>query len=113
MTKAKSKKSKSKTSAKRPAKPRKKKTEKLEAQNPDCPYRPGTLYGALFVEGNRDYILKAELIKRVAELSKKSEKVVNFAFQVLKSPKHRSNKNRSTELTEGDKVKLILIRKNA
>ena len=78
----------------------------------DCPYRAGTLYGALFVEGNRDYILKDELIKRVAETTGKSEKVVNFAFAVLKSPKHRSNKNRSTMLTEGERVKLILIRKN-
>ena len=77
-----------------------------------CPYRAGTLYGTLFVEGNRDYSLKDELIKRVAELTGKSEKVVNFAFAVSKSPKHRSNKNRSTELTEGDKVKLIPIRKN-
>ena len=59
-----------------------------------------------------DYISKDELIKRVAELTGKSEKVVGFAYSVLKSPKHRSNKNRSAELTEGDKVKLILIRKN-
>ena len=79
----------------------------------DCPYRAGTLYGSLFVEGNRDYSLKDELIRKVAETTGKSEKVVNFAFQVLKSPKHRSSKNRSTELTEGDKVKLIPIRKNA
>lgn len=79
---------------------------------PDCPYRAGTLYGSLFVEGNRDYITKVELIRKVAELTKKSEKVVNFAYQVLKSPKHRSNKNRSTELTEGERVKLIPIRKN-
>ena len=112
MTKAKSKKSKSKTTAKRQAKPRKKKTEPIEAQNTDCPYRAGTLYGTLFVEGNRDYISKDELIKRVAQLTGKSEKVVGFAYQVLKGPKHRSNKNRSTELTEGDKVKLIPIRKN-
>src|ERR1035437_1422064 len=77
----------------------------------DCPYRAGTLYGALFVEGNRDYVLKDELLKKVAETTGKSEKVVNFAFAVLKSPKHRSNKNRSTELTEDDKVKLIPIRK--
>ena len=112
MTKAKSKKSKSKTTAKRQAKPRKKKTEPIEAQNTDCPYRAGTLYGTLFVEGNRDYILKSELIKRVAETTGKSEKVVNFAYSVLKSPKHRSNKNRSAELTEGERVKLIAVRKN-
>ena len=75
----------------------------------DCPYRPGTLYGTLFIEGNRDYIPKGELIKKVAELTGKSEKVVGFAYQVLKSKTHRSNKNRSTELTEGDKVKLVAI----
>ena len=78
----------------------------------DCPYRAGTLYGTLFVEGNRDYILKDDLIKRVAELTGKSEKVVNFAYQVLKSPKHRSNKNRSTVIEEDGKIKLIPIRKN-
>jgi hypothetical protein len=71
------------------------------------------LYASLFVAGNADYISKDELIKHVSELTGKSEKVVNFAFAVLKSPKHRSNKNRSTELTEGGKVKLIPIRKNA
>ena len=85
----------------------------VEAQSPqtDCPYRPGTLYGTLFVEGNKDYIAKGELIKKVAELTGKSEKVVGFAYQVLKSKTHRSNKNRSTELTEGDKIKLVAIRK--
>jgi len=77
----------------------------------DCPYRPGTLYGTLFSEGNKDYIGKDELLKRVAELTGKSEKVVGFAYQVLKSKGHRSNKNRSTELVEADKVKLIPIRK--
>jgi hypothetical protein len=81
------------------------------APNPDRPHRVGTLYASLFTEGNRDYVSKDELIRKVAELTGKSEKVVNFAFQVLKSPKPRSNKNRSTMLTEGDKVKLIAIRK--
>jgi hypothetical protein len=28
------------------------------AQNPDCPYRVGTLYATLFTEGNHDYIEK-------------------------------------------------------
>ena len=80
------------------------------APNPDCPYRSGTLYAALFTAGNADYINKDELIKKVAEKTGKSEKVVSFAYAVLKSPKHRSNKGRSTELTEGDKVKLIANR---
>ena len=111
MTTTKSKHSKSKTKAKRRSKHPKKKTETIEAQNPDCPYRQGTLYGTLFTEGNRDYIAKDELIKRVAELTGKSEKVVNFAFAVLKSPSHRSNKKRSTLLEENGKIKLIAIRK--
>lgn len=113
MTKAKSKHTKSKSKAKRPAKPQKKQTRPLEAQNPDCPYRPGTLYGTLFVEGNKGYAQKNELIKRVAELTGKSEKVVGFAYQVLKSSSHRSNKKRSTLLEEGGKVKLIADKKPA
>jgi len=107
-----------KTKTKRQAKPARKAKLKLHrkpaiaaAPNPDCPYRVGTLYASLFIEANRDYVSKGELIKRVAEMTGKSEKVVSFAYQVLKSKTHRSNKNRSTELTEGDKVKLIAIRK--
>jgi hypothetical protein len=84
---------------------------KTQTPSPDCPYRPGTLYGTLFTEGNKDYVEKGGLIKRVAELTGKSEKVVGFAFDVLKNKGHRSNKNRSTLLTEGDKIKLIAIRK--
>lgn len=86
-------------------------TSETQSPQTDCPYRPGTLYGTLFVEGNKDYVAKGELIKKVAELTGKSEKVVGFAYQVLRSKTHRSNKNRSTELTEGDKVKLVAIRK--
>ena len=90
--------------------PKQSKTDKkVQTVSPECPYR-GT-YGILFTEANRDYIGKAELIKKVAEKTGKSEKVIGFAYQVLKSPSHRSNKNRSAEITEGDKVKLIAIRK--
>ena len=81
------------------------------APNPDCPYRANTLYAALFTEANRGYVGKDELINRVAELTGKSEKVVGFAFQVLKSPTHRSNKNRSTVIEEDGKIKLIAVRK--
>jgi hypothetical protein len=41
----------------------------------------------------------------------KSVKVVGFAYEVLKSPKHRSNKNRSTAIEENGKVKLVAVRK--
>ena len=77
----------------------------------DCPYRQGSLYGTLFVEANKDYIAKADLIQKVAQLTGKSEKVVNYAYQILKSKTHRSNKKRSTELQEDGKVKLVAIRK--
>src|SRR6266850_1699225 len=108
MSKPKSKKSKAKAKAKHQPKPQKQ--QPAVAENPDCPYRGGTLYAALFTEANKGYVNKTELIKKVAELTGKSEKVVGFAFQVLKSPTHRSNKNRSSMLTEGDKVKLIANR---
>ena len=81
------------------------------AANPDCPYRVGTLYAALFVEGNRDYVSKDELIKRVAEMTGKPIRSVEFGYQVLKSKSHRSNGGRSMELTEGDKIKLIALKK--
>ena len=77
----------------------------------DCPYRPGTLYATLFTEGNKDYIPKADLIKKVADMTGKSEKVVEFAFQVLKGKNHRSNKSRSSMIEEDGKVKLVSIRK--
>jgi hypothetical protein len=77
----------------------------------DCPYRPATLYGKLFTEGNKDYIPKDELAKRVAGLTGKSVKVVGFAYSVLKSKNHRSNGGRSSELTRDGKVKLVAIRK--
>ena len=107
-----------KAKTKHQAKPTRKAKQKTQrkptnaaAQNPDCPYRVGTLYAALFVEGNKDYVSKDELIRKVAEMTKKSEKVVNFAFRVLKSPKRRSNKKRSTIIEENGKIKLIAIRK--
>ena len=100
-----------KAKRKSPTKPTRKPNQHPTAQ-PDCPYRAGTLYASLFTEGNRDYVSKDELIRKVADTTGKSEKVVNFAFQVLKSPKPRSNKNRSTVIEEDGKIKLIPIRKN-
>jgi hypothetical protein len=103
MTKAKSKKSKSKAK-------RQRLHGKTVAPNPDCPYRTGTLYGTLFTEGNRDYICKPELIAKVAQLMGKSVKVVGFAYEVLKSKGHRSNKGRSTAIEQDGKVKLVAVR---
>lgn len=110
-------KSKLRTKLNRNRKPTRKAKRKLPskptqtaAPNLECGYRAGTLYSTLFIEGNKDYIEKSDLIKQVAEKTGKSEIVVNFAYQVLKSPKHRSNKNRSAVIEEGGKVKLITIR---
>lgn len=82
----------------------------------DCVYRPETLYGTLFTEGNKDYILKDELLKKVAEMTKKPVKSVEFAFQVLKSKNHRSNCGRSCLIESDDgtgKVKFISLKKPA
>jgi hypothetical protein len=54
---------------------------------------------------------KDEPVKRVAGLTGKPEKVVNFAFRVLKRPSHQSNKKRSMLLGESGQVKLSGIRK--
>jgi hypothetical protein len=51
-------------------------SDTIPASQWECPYRYGTLYGTLFVVGGKDYINKGELIKKVAELTGKSEKVV-------------------------------------
>ncbi len=63
-----------KAKTKRPGKPARdakpkpqRKPTNAAAPNPDCPYRVGTLYASLFIEGNRDYVSKDELIKLVAE----------------------------------------------
>lgn|ERR1039458_3397440 len=74
-------------------------------------YRVGTLYGTLFSQGTKGFTTRAELIKHVALLTKKSEKVVGFAYQVLRSRNHKSNNGRSTVVEENGKVKLIPIRK--
>jgi hypothetical protein len=107
MTKAKSKKPKSKSKRQ----PKHGAAKAVVAQNPDCPYRTGTLYGTLFTEGNKDYIVKPDLIAKVAELMGKSVKVVGFAYEVLKSKGHRSNKGRSTTIEQDGKIKLVAVRK--
>jgi hypothetical protein len=92
-------------------KPQSRKPTNTTAPNPECPYRPTSMYGVLYVEGSRGYIARDELIKKVAKLTGKSEKLVGFGFQVLRSPTHRSNKNRSTVIEEDGRIKLIAIRK--
>ena len=96
-------KSKKKRKANAKAKPRTKPTQEQQGDNP---YRPGTLYAALFTEGSKDYIKRDELIAKVAEVTGKSPKVVGFAYAVLRSERHKSNGGRSAELREGDRVKL-------
>ena len=106
---SKSKKPKSKHLTKRISAKRERKSTPFHSSDLDCPYRPG-LYGTLFIEGNRDYIDKAQLIAKVAELTGKPKQSVEFAYQVLKSKSHRSNNGRSCELREGDKVKLVAVK---
>ena len=97
-------KSKSKSQSKKPnSKNPQKKTLGIVA--PDCPYRAGTLYGTLFSLG-RDYIDKAELITKTAKATGKSERVIGYAYQVLRSKNHRSNQG-STLLEENGRVKFV------
>jgi len=110
-TKKHSKKPARKAAAKKAKSPKQAVVSPTAAANSECPFRPGTLYGTLFSEGNKQPVDKQELIKKVASLTGKSEKVVTFAYQVLKSPKHRSNKHRSSVIEEGGKIKLIALRK--
>jgi hypothetical protein len=115
MSKAKKKAAKKSKRTTKPNRPKTRAAKPKVAANPDCPYRPGTLYGTLFTEGNRDYVAKADLIAKVAKLTGKSEKVVGYAYDVLKAKTHRSNKGRSTVLTEGEgesqKIKIIMLKK--
>jgi hypothetical protein len=65
--------SKSQRKTKRQPKSRTANAERLAAQYPDCPYRPATLYGTLFIEGSKDYIAKDTLIETVAGVNNSRE----------------------------------------
>ena len=73
------------------------------------------MYGILFSQGSQDYIAKADLIKKVANLTGKSEKVIGYAFQVLKARNHKSNGGRSVLLTDETtgKVKFVALERPA
>jgi hypothetical protein len=112
MSKFKPKKPKTGSTTKHRTKPKAKEIKPLAPLDVDCPYR-GKLYRALFLESNRDYTPKDQLLKKVADLTDKPISSVEFAWDVLKNPKHRSNDGRSTMLEEDGKVKLIAIQKAA
>ena len=95
----------SKPKAKAPAKP----VAVTTTASPDQVYRPGTMYACLFDAG-QDYIAKPDLIAKVANLTGKSEKVVGFAFQVLKSRNHKSNRGRSALIEENGLVKFVTLK---
>ena len=117
VTKAKS--SKSKKSTAKPQTPKRKaSTTKAPAKpvavsttaSPDQVYRPSSMYGVLFAEGSREYIAKDALITKVAELTGKSDKVIGYAFQVLKARNHRSNRGRSALIEENGLVKFVTLK---
>jgi hypothetical protein len=80
-----------------------------QKQSSGGPYRG--MYGVLFTDGSKDFIKRDELIKTVAKKVGKEERVVGYAYQVLRSPKHQSNKGRSTEVRQGELVKLVPVTK--
>lgn len=69
------------------------------------------MYGALYAEASKGFAKRDEVIARVAKATGKSEECVGFAYQVLRSPKHQSNKSRSTEVRQGELVKLVPVTK--
>ena len=114
MTKPKSTKSKSpKSTANRhlKAKPKVKAPKPAVSPDPNNVYRPLSMYGVLFREGSQDLIAKTDLIKKVAEITGKSEKVIGYAFQVLKARNHRSNRGRSALIEENGLVKFVRLQR--
>ena len=103
-----------KSTAKRHLKPKvkaKPEAKPVAAADPNNPFRPTSMYGVLFREGSQDYIAKADLIKKVAELTGKSEKVIGYAFQVIKARNHKSNGGRSCMLEENGLVKFVRLQR--
>ncbi len=82
--------------------------------DPGNPYRPGSMYHVLFEEGSRGFVAKHELIERVAGLTSKAPKLIDWAFSVVGSPggKHQSNGGRSQAVRDAKGlVKLVALRK--
>jgi hypothetical protein len=75
------------------------------------PYREGSTYDILFMEGSRKFQARDELVKRVAAITGKSTECIGFSLSVLCHKAHSSNNGRSMALIENGKVKLIAIRR--
>jgi len=93
------------------SKPKVKPEAKPIPADPNNPYRPTSTYGVLFREG-QDYIAKSDLIKKVADLTRKSEKVIGYSYDVLRSRHHKSNGGRSVLLVDEatGKVKFVALK---
>jgi hypothetical protein len=89
-----------KPAKKKPAKPAKKKAVKStvksiaeKAKMSGVPYRPTSMYGMLFIAGMKKFVSRQETIEQI---SKKTGKKAEYAFQVLRDRNHPSNRGRST-----------------
>jgi hypothetical protein len=78
----------------------------------DNPYRPGSAYATIFDVGSKGFLTKADLITKAAASTGKSPQCITFSLTVLTNKKHSSNGGRSTVLWEGDKMKLIALRRD-
>ena len=98
-----------KPKAKAPAKPAVATTD-----NPDNPYRAGTMYATLFELGSQDYIERELLIRSVSEKCHKEPRLVSMGFSVLRARSHRSNLGRSALLVDDatGKVKFVKLQKS-
>ena len=72
-------------------------------------FRDGSGYASLFAEGSKGYTTKAELLGKVAKLTGKTEVQVAFAYGVMGSIDHPSNKKRAMldRNTVAGKVKVV------
>jgi hypothetical protein len=77
------------------------------------PYRRGSTYDILFLEGTKDFQTKKDLVERVAALTGKPVTSISFSLSVLINKAHTSNNGRSTVLKDGNMLKLIALTKRA
>lgn len=72
-------------------------------------FRSNSHYGILVREGSRAYVLRDDLINKVANLTGRSKKLVLFDYYVISLPSHKSNNGRTKvdSTSVAGKIKII------
>ncbi len=71
-------------------------------------FRTGSATGVLFREGSKDWIDRKELVAKVADLTGKEARLVEYMLMWFRQPNHRTNRGRF--LVEKNAEKKIRIR---